>query len=171
VLISIIIKVNEKQCSVKHGIKHNTSCEKGLEYGAEHPNFNRRREKMSKDKTNLTECEQLVMKIIWESEEELTLPDIVKGVNDRFDKAWKPQTVSTFLARLVRKNFLTSYRSGRTFFYQPLVSAKDYGDKMIKHCVEFWGNDDAGEMLCALNDKRPLRSDEIEKIKELVNKL
>ena len=49
---------------------------------------------MSKDKTNLTECEQLVMKIIWESEEELTLPDIVKGVNDRFDKAWKPQTLS-----------------------------------------------------------------------------
>lgn len=126
---------------------------------------------MSKDKTNLTECEQLVMKVIWESEEELTLPDIVKGVNERFGKSWKPQTVSTFLARLVRKNFLTSYRSGRTFFYQPLVSEKDYGDRMIKRCVEFWGNNNAGELLCALHDKRALREDEIVKIKELIDEL
>lgn len=126
---------------------------------------------MSKDKTNLTECEQLVMKIIWESAEELTLPDIVKGVNERFGKSWKPQTVSTFLARLVRKNFLTSYRSGRTFFYQPIVSEKDYGDKMIKRCVEFWGNNNAGDLLCALSDKRGLRDDEIDKIKELIDEL
>ena len=71
----------------------------------------------------------------------------------------------------MRKNFLTSYRSGRTFFYQPIVSEKDYGDKMIKRCVEFWGNNNAGDLLCALHDKRKLRDDEIAKIKELINEL
>lgn len=126
---------------------------------------------MSKDKTNLTECEQLVMKVIWGSEVELTLPDIVKNVNETYGKDWKPQTVSTFLARLVRKNFLNSYRSGRTFFYQPLVSEKAYGKKMINSCVEFWSNNNAGDLLCTLIEGRRLRADEVEKIKALINEL
>lgn len=126
---------------------------------------------MSRDKTNLTECEQLVMKVIWGSEVELTLPDIVKNVNETYGKDWKPQTVSTFLARLVRKNFLNSYRSGRTFFYQPLVSEKAYGKKMINSCVEFWGNNNAGDLLCTLNEGRKLRADEVEKIKALIDEL
>ncbi len=126
---------------------------------------------MSKDKTNLTECEQLVMKVIWSSPVELTLPDIVKNVNETYGKDWKPQTVSTFLARLVKKNFLNSYRSGRTFYYQPLVSEKAYGNRVIKNCVEFWSNNNAGDLLCALHEGRRLREDEVEKIKGLIDEL
>ena len=49
---------------------------------------------MGKDKTTLTDCEQLVMKVIWNSSDELTLPEIVKAVNETYQKEWKPQTVS-----------------------------------------------------------------------------
>lgn len=126
---------------------------------------------MKKNKTNLTECEQLVMKVIWNSPEELTLPDIVKAVNATYQKEWKPQTVSTFLARLVKKNYLNSYRSGRTFYYQSLVDEKTYGKKMIENCVEFWGNNNAGDLICALNEERKLRKDEVEKIRKLIDEL
>ena len=126
---------------------------------------------MKKNKTNLTECEQLVMKVIWNSPEELTLPDIVKAVNATYQKEWKPQTVSTFLARLVKKGYLNSYRSGRTFYYQSLISEKTYGNRMIENCVEFWSNNNAGDLLCALNEERKLRSDEVEKIKKLIDEL
>ena len=126
---------------------------------------------MKKNKTNLTECEQLVMKVIWNSPEELTLPDIVKAVNATYQKEWKPQTVSTFLARLVKKNYLNSYRSGRTFYYQRLVDEKTYGNKMIENCVEFWGNNNAGDPICALNEERKLRKDEVEKIRKLIDEL
>lgn len=126
---------------------------------------------MSRNKTNLTECEQLVMKVIWNSEAELTLPDIVRKVNSTYQKEWKPQTVSTFLARLVKKGFLNSYRAGRTFYYQSLISEKTYGNRMIENCVEFWSNNNAGDLLCALNEERKLRSDEVEKIKSLIDEL
>ena len=62
---------------------------------------------------NLTDCEQLVMKTVWDSEEELSLMEIMQRVNDKYHKEWKPQTVSTFLARLVRKGYLRHYRQGR----------------------------------------------------------
>ena len=55
---------------------------------------------------SLTDCEQLVMKTVWDAEEELSLMEIMQRVNDRYHKDWKPQTVSTFLARLVRSVLL-----------------------------------------------------------------
>lgn len=65
----------------------------------------------------LTNCEELVMKIIWDADgEELCLMDVMDRVNSKYKKNWKPQTVSTFLARLVRKKYIQSHRNGRQFF-------------------------------------------------------
>lgn len=74
----------------------------------------------------LTECEKQVALVVWNSPEELDLQEILKEVNERFGHDWKPQTVSTFLARLVRKGYLKSYRKGRLFFYQVVVSKDEY---------------------------------------------
>lgn len=87
---------------------------------------------------NLTDCEQLVMKTVWDAERELSLLDITKRVNERFNKEWKPQTVSTFLARLVKKRYLCNYRQGRVFYYQILISQDDYIGEIVAQFVEFW---------------------------------
>lgn len=41
-------------------------------------------------------------------------------------KAWKSQTISTFLSRLVDKGALTVTRQGRTNYYEPLLLPEDY---------------------------------------------
>ena len=69
----------------------------------------------------LTECELQVMKVIWRNEGEMNLQEILKEVTLKYGKDWRPQTVSTFLARLVKKGYLNVYRSGRTFLYTPIV--------------------------------------------------
>ena len=58
------------------------------------------------DTNDISACERLVMKVIWDSTEDLALQDIMNRVNQENGKSWKPQTVSTFLARLVKKSFL-----------------------------------------------------------------
>lgn len=78
------------------------------------------------DTNDISACERLVMKVIWDSTEDLALQDIMNRVNQENGKSWKPQTVSTFLARLVKKSFLTVYRKGRYSFYQPAVSKEDF---------------------------------------------
>ena len=72
----------------------------------------------------LTTCEELVMKTIWDASEELSLTEIMQRVNEKYHKEWKPQTVSTFLARLVRKGYLQYYRKGRVFFYQTIEGSR-----------------------------------------------
>lgn len=86
----------------------------------------------------LTECEQQVMKVIWDSGAELSLMEIVRSVNDKYHKEWKQQTVSTFLARLARKGYLRHYRQGRVFLYQVLVPFAVYRQQVTKEFVDFW---------------------------------
>lgn len=93
---------------------------------------------------HLTDCEQLVMKTVWDAAEELSLMEIVQRVNDRYSKEWKSQTVSTFLTRLVRKGYLRNYRQGRVFLYQVLVPMEEYRAQLTIDYLKFWypGNED-----------------------------
>ena len=117
----------------------------------------------------LTDCEELVMKTVWDAEEELSLMEVMARVNDKYHKDWKPQTVSTFLARLVKKGYLKHYRQGRVFFYQILVPLYVYKGQLTSDYVAFWNHNNADEFLCALSEGRPLRGDEIERIQKLIN--
>lgn len=116
----------------------------------------------------LTECEQLVMKVVWDAEEELSLMEIVDRVNTKYDKDWKPQTVSTFLARLVSKSYLQHNRQGRQFFYKILVPLEEYKGQLTNDYIEFWNHGNADEFLCALMKERALRKDEVDRIRKFV---
>lgn len=118
----------------------------------------------------LTDCEQLVMKAIWDAGDELSLMEIMDRVNEKYNKDWKPQTVSTFLARLVNKGYIKSYRFGRVFFYQILVSLEEYKGQLTCEYVDFWNHGNADEFLSALMKERQLRKDEIERIRKFVEK-
>lgn len=117
----------------------------------------------------LTDCEELVMKTVWDAEEELSLMEVMSRVNEKYKKNWKPQTVSTFLARLVKKGYLRHYRQGRVFFYQILVPLDTYKGQLTNDYVNFWNHSNADEFLCVLAEERPLREDEVERIQKLID--
>lgn len=116
----------------------------------------------------MTECERYVMKCVWDTEGDMSLLEITNMVNERYHKEWKPQTVSTFLSRLVAKEYLEMYRQGRRFYYHPHVGLEQYKARMVTECVNFWCDNDMGEALRVLCQARSLRSEEIEKIRQVV---
>jgi predicted transcriptional regulator len=102
------------------------------------------------DINDISTCEKMVMKVIWDSPEELALQGVMNRVNEENGKEWRPQTVSTFLARLVKKGFLTFYRKGRYSYYQPLISKEDYWRATMEDTAGFFSRGDMGELACAL---------------------
>ena len=56
----------------------------------------------------LTTAESMVMKTIWDHPHEMALQEIMKLTNETYGKDWKSQTVSTYIAKLV-KQFLTAF--------------------------------------------------------------
>lgn len=119
---------------------------------------------------HLTDCEQQVMKCIWRADRDLTMMEIVDRVNKAFNKTWKPQTISTFLSRLVKKDFLNMYRQGRLFYYQSLIPENSYSQHVMNQNVEFWFDGDASKFVEAIINERGLSKEEISSIKELLKK-
>ena len=70
--------------------------------------------------------EEKVMAVIWEANRALDLSPVKEQVNEKFHMDWRPQTVSTFLRRLVEREFLSPEQKGRYVYYTPLVTKEDY---------------------------------------------
>lgn len=122
------------------------------------------------DTNDISACEKLVMKIIWDSTEDLALQEVMDGVNKENGKNWKPQTVSTFLARLVKKGFLSVYRKGRYSYYQPIVSKEDYWKTTMLENAQFFTKGDMGAMACCLCDD-VLSDEDIKRLKKKIDEL
>ena len=103
----------------------------------------------------LSDSELFVMKIIWRSEESLSLQEIAERVNRVYGKNWKPQTVSVFLGRIVKKNLLVSKRQGRQFYYYPTISEEEYRKKETVKCVDILGDGKADIFFAALSGEKP----------------
>ena len=119
----------------------------------------------------LSDSELFVMKIIWRSEESLSLQDIAERVNRVYGKNWKPQTVSVFLGRIVKKNLLISKRQGRQFFYYPTISEEEYRKKETVKCVDTLGDGKADVFFAALSQARNLTEEEKKRIRGILNAL
>lgn len=98
----------------------------------------------------LTESEEVVMKAVWDTQKEPMLSEVMTRVIDDYGKDWKPQTVSTFLAKLVRKNYLKLHREGKVYTYKILVTEKDYKRKLYKHLIDFWNHSDVTEFVMSM---------------------
>ncbi len=117
----------------------------------------------------LTNSELLLMKTIWESEEPLTVQEIMARANKQYEKKWKIQTVSTFLGRMVKKNYLTMERKGRTFCYYPLVTEEVYRKKELDRQIAFWGDDGLDALIASFTKTTHLTKEEKEKIRRLLD--
>lgn len=119
----------------------------------------------------LTSAETIVMKTIWDAEEELSLSDIVERANANYDKSWKPQTVSTYLAKIVQKGFISMRRSGRRILYDVLIKEEDYRKVQTQQFIEFWNQGSVRKFLESFYKDRTVTKEEIEDLKELINEL
>ena len=118
----------------------------------------------------LTENEKITMKCVWDLGEGARLAHIMEVANSRYKKNWKPQTVSTFLGKLVRKGFLEQYRDGRYFYYHILVSRHDYRCRMLRDDLDFWDDGDVDEFVSELMDKKTFSIAQRTEILKMVSK-
>lgn len=71
-----------------------------------------------RDTPTISEAEYQVMKIIW-GYAPVSTNEVVQKLQET--TAWKPKTIQTLLARLVKKEAICYEKRGRVFVYTPLV--------------------------------------------------
>ena len=116
----------------------------------------------------LTESEEIVMKAIWDCRKEPVLSDVIDRVNGFYGKEWRPQTVSTFLSKLVQKNYLKLQRNGKIYTYKILVSEEAYRQKLYKQHISFWNHNSAKEFIIEMFNNGDLTIEDIKELEEKV---
>ncbi|MGN0142784.1 MAG: BlaI/MecI/CopY family transcriptional regulator [Roseburia sp.] len=123
------------------------------------------------DPSNISTCERMVMKVIWDADEDLALQGVMNRVNAIYHKNWKPQTVSTFLARLVKKEFLTVYRKGRYSYYVPAVKKEEFRNCTLDENINYFDQGNAEAFACRLFEHVSLTKDAKQRIRKLIDEL
>ena len=114
----------------------------------------------------LTDCEELVMKCVWDAGKDLSLVETMALLKDNYGKNWKRQTISTFLLHLIQKGFLTSYRVGRVFYYHQEIDLESFRRQQTEDFLKFWYDGSVQTLFSNLQEQGMLKEEEKEIIQE-----
>ncbi|MFZ7942583.1 BlaI/MecI/CopY family transcriptional regulator [Neobacillus sp. 19] len=113
----------------------------------------------------ISEAEYEVMKVIWNFEP-ISTPEVVEKLSNKSD--WKPNTIHTMLARLVKKKALHARKDGRVFIYTSLVEMNEYvGQKSKSFLQQFFGGT-LNSMVLNLIENDELSNEEISELKKIL---
>ena len=85
----------------------------------------------------LSVCEAPIMKIIWESNPDISVPELVKQLNEQYGKEYARTTVVTFLTRMAGKGYITTQRRGRISYVHAIKSEQEYKQQLAQKEIEF----------------------------------
>lgn len=117
---------------------------------------------------DLTNCEKLIMKVVWEAEGDISTPDTIEQLKVRFGKDYARTTVVTFVQRLIEKGYVTTYRKGRISYIHPVQSKKEYQGRLLRDTMNFWFDGNQEELVSALCRAKKFSKTEIEEIQSVL---
>ncbi|CCY59280.1 putative uncharacterized protein [Clostridium sp. CAG:632] len=121
-------------------------------------------------RAELSECELLTMKCIWDAGEPVTCHQIMDQLREKYGLVYKDTTVYTFLKCLKGKGFVASQRKGVTYYWS-LRSEVEYRNDQLRKAEDFWFNGSAVSFVSTLFEIRELKAEEKEEIKKLIDEL
>ena len=116
----------------------------------------------------LSGCECLIMKTIWDVREDIAVQDLIRELAVRYDKNYARTTVVTFLHKMAEKGFVSTYRKGKASYVHAEKSEQEYKAKLLQEQTAFWFGGKPSRVVAALCDSQELSKEEVAKIKELM---
>ena len=117
----------------------------------------------------LSVCEAPIMKIIWESNPDISVPELVKQLNEQYGKEYARTTVVTFLTRMAGKGYITTQRRGRISYGHAIKSEQEYKQQLAQKEIEFWFHGSMAEFAQTLCAAAPLTHEECQKLRRLLD--
>jgi predicted transcriptional regulator len=123
------------------------------------------------EEKKLSACESLIMKVIWDAEEDISIPELTEQLRVRFDKDYKRTTVVTFLLRLSDKGYAKTYRKGKLSYAHAVRTEEEFKQKLATEETDFWFRGRAAGFLSALAANHKLTKKDAEEIRAILDDL
>lgn len=118
-------------------------------------------------KVNISDSELEVLRELWETPS-LTARQLTDKVLARTD--WSEPTIKTLLLRLLQKNAVSRSREGKVFVYRALLDKEEYRFLAGRSLLDRFFNGIAGDFLTCLVKNDSISPEEIDALKELLDK-
>jgi BlaI family penicillinase repressor len=119
-----------------------------------------------KEIPKISEAEWEVLRVLWEKEP-CTASDVIEALAN--NTSWKPTTVKTLLARLVKKNAVGFREVDRTYSYFPLVTQSECTRVENRSFLQRVHGGALKPMLAQFIRDEKLTADDIEELKRLLD--
>ncbi len=119
---------------------------------------------MSTENINIGEAELEIMKVVWKANEPIGSAAIGKAVEG---KGWKRTTIATFLARLVEKGALSAERRGKSWYYTPILTAKEYKKSQVKNLIKNLFDGSAQNLVASLFEEEQFSENDIKELRAI----
>ena len=112
----------------------------------------------------LSETEMEVMQAIWEQATPITVAKLLSNFEET--KGWKTSTLSTLLARLIDKGFLTKIMQAGVNYYNPQATLYDYQKSETRSLLTTLYGGNVKNYVAALVDDEGVTQEDIEDLKQ-----
>ena len=113
----------------------------------------------------LSVSELVLMKIIWDHETDISMPELMSILKDEYGKDYARTTVVTFLMSMTNKGYVQTYRKGKNAYAHATKSRDEYRSFIAKRDLKMWFGGSAVNYLAALNQDEKMSKEEIRKAK------
>lgn len=113
---------------------------------------------------SMSESEMQVMRILWDTEEEMTSARIIEALEP--STGWKPSTVWTFLGRLVEKGFLSARKEGKRSLYSPAITEEAYRQMQTTRFLDTVHGGSVSSFFAALSGGSRLTEEEVAELRQ-----
>lgn len=117
----------------------------------------------------LSACETLIMKAVWDAQEDISLMELKSVLKDRFGKDYSRTTVSTFLLRLSEKGFVKTYRNGKNSYIHPIKKEEDYKNSLMNREMDFWFGGRPSALVASLYSDGQISREEADEIRKVLD--
>ena len=113
----------------------------------------------------ISEAEHQVMKVVW-LDNPITGTEIINRLMETTD--WKPNTIKTFINRLLNKGAIGYEKSGRGYSYYPLIEETDFVKNESRAFLKRIFGGSLKPMLAAMVENEDLSLDDVEELKRRI---
>jgi predicted transcriptional regulator len=116
----------------------------------------------------LTKAEERIMLIFWKLQKAF-VKDVLAEIPDKPKPPYN--TISSVARILATKGYLNFKAYGKTYEYFPAISQTDYRKIKLKKMLSGYFSDSPSSLLSFMINEDKLSKKEIEKMKEIINKM
>ena len=116
----------------------------------------------------LTKAEERLMLIFWNLKKAF-VKDVIEQITDLPKPPYN--TISSVARILVSKGYLKYKAYGKTYEYFPAITKSEYRKIQFKKIISGYFGDSPASLLSFIVKEEKLSKDEIDKLKEIINKI